>query len=239
MKLIKLSLAAALLATLSYAEEKKSDLEVSANVALTSNYVWRGMTQSRNSPAVQGGFDLSYKGFYTGVWGSNINFDSKASVEIDAYLGYAGEIGKFSYDVGYCQYMYPNETDELNFGEAYLSLGYDFDVVSISAKYYLGIDTNDVANQVTDYEPGDAWEAAVSVPLPMDITIDALYGSYDDAQDGNKNNFGDYYSATLTKAFGKYELSLAYTVMDYDQVDGGYDGDGKEDNIVVTLGASF
>ena len=59
MKFIKLSLAAALVASVAFAEEPKSDLEISANVAMTSNYVWRGMTQSSNSPAVQGGIDLA------------------------------------------------------------------------------------------------------------------------------------------------------------------------------------
>ena len=47
--------------------EKKCQLEVSANLAITSNYVWRGMTQSKKSPAVQGGVDLRYKRFYLGT----------------------------------------------------------------------------------------------------------------------------------------------------------------------------
>ncbi len=236
MKFIKLSLAAALVATLSYAEDVKSDLEVSANVALTSNYVWRGMTQSDNSPAIQGGFDLGFNGFYAGVWGSNINFNSKASVEIDTYLGYASEIGKFSYDIGYCQYMYPNESDELNFGEAYLSLGYDFDIVSVSAKYYLGVDTNDVDNDAVDgWEPENAWEVGASIPLPKDISINITYGDYGSGDD----SIGSYYSAGISKTFKKFEFSLAYTAMNYDDDTAGPEGDGSENHVVATLGASF
>ena len=68
MKLVKMSLVAALLASSGLFADETSDIEVSANIALTSNYIWRGMTQSDDSPAVQGGFDLGYKGFYAGVW---------------------------------------------------------------------------------------------------------------------------------------------------------------------------
>jgi uncharacterized protein (TIGR02001 family) len=232
MTLTKITLAVALATTLSYAQEKKSDLEVSANVALTSNYIWRGMTQTDNSPAIQGGFDIGYKGLYAGVWGSNVDFDSTASVELDLYLGYSNSVGDFSYDIGYCQYTYPNESDELNFGEAYLDLGYDFEVVALNAKYYLGVDTNDVPNDsVNGWKPEDNWEVGVSVPLPMDISVDLTYGDYDKT--------GNYYYAGITKAFDKFELTLAYTAMDYDENTAGHDGDGKEANVVATLGASF
>jgi len=240
MKLIKLSLVGALLASSSLVADIVSDTEVSANVALTSNYVWRGMSQTGNSSAVQGGVDLGYKGAYIGVWGSAIE-STKASSEFDIYLGYANEIGKFSYDIGFIEYMYPNDTDALNFGEAYLSLGYDFDVVSISAMYALGVDTHDVAGQTTDYEPGDAWEFGVSVPLPADMSIDGTYGSYDDAQNSNSNvnSFGDYYSISATKSFSKFDFTLAYTGMDYDVATNGPSADGKQDNVVATISTSF
>jgi len=242
MKSIKLSLIAALLASSSLVADIVSDTEVSANVALTSNYVWRGMTQSKNSPAVQGGFDLGYKGAYVGVWGSNIDFGSTASVEIDIYAGYANEIAGFTYDVNLCQYTYPNETDELNFAEASLTLGYDFEIASVSAKYYVGIDTDDVSNDAANgWEPGDGWEVGASITIPMAISLDGTYGSYDNkgTQNQTTNGFGDYYSIGATKSFGKIDFTVAYTGMDYDINTNGHDGDGKEDNIVVTMGTSF
>ena len=60
-------------------------LEMSANIAITSNYVWRGMTQTSNSPALQGGIDLGYKGIYVGTWGSNVRWidDNSSSLEAD------------------------------------------------------------------------------------------------------------------------------------------------------------
>ena len=234
MKLIKLSLAAAMAVTFAYAEES-SDLGISANMAMTSNYVWRGMTQTGNSPAIAGGVDLDYKGAYVGVWGSSFEGD-KASMETDVYLGYANEISGFSYDVGYTQFMYPNDTEALNFGEAHVKLGYDFKVVSIGAAYFLGVDTNDVAVAVDNWEPGDGWEVTASVPLPMDISIDGAYGSYDDAGTENNptNNFGDYYSVSASKSLGKFDFTLAYTGMDFEDVD-----NKDQDNFVLTVGTSF
>lgn len=228
MKSIKISLVAALLAasTTAFAEEK-SELGISANVAMTSNYVWRGMTQTNNSPAIQGGFDLDYKGFYLGTWGSNVEFgDEKNSMEMDLYLGYAGEVDKFSYDIGFIEYVYPNMSDEYNFGEAYLSLGYDFDVASLSAMYALGVDTHDADSAADDWEPTDYVEVGVSVPLPSEVALDLTYGSYED--------MGENYSVSLGKSLGKFDLSLAYIGFTHDT-----DSDSDEDNVVATISTSF
>ena len=53
-----------------------ANAEITANVALTTDYVWRGVSQNTDeSPALQGGFDFADEsGFYAGVWASNVNF---------------------------------------------------------------------------------------------------------------------------------------------------------------------
>jgi len=221
MKLIKLSLVAAVLATGMLAAET-SEVGVSANMAITSNYVWRGMTQSTDSVAIQGGVDLDFKGVYIGVWGSNVNFTDGVeahdySLEADLYAGYANEISGFSYDVGYTQFMYPNDTEALNFGEAHIKLGYDFKVVSVEAAYYLGVETDTI-------DPTDAWELSASAPLPMEFSVDTTYGDYDE--------IGAYYLVGLNKSFGKFDFTIAYTAMDHDNAD-------TEDNFIATVGTSF
>ena len=105
-------LAAALVVpTFAYAET-----ELSANVALTTDYVWRGVSQTLEDPAIQGGFDFEHdSGFAVGVWGSNVDFwetgdpnDDGANMEFDIYGSYSGEFGDgFSYSVGVIYYMYP------------------------------------------------------------------------------------------------------------------------------------
>ena len=226
MKLIKLSLAAAVLATGMLAADE-SEIGISANVAATSNYVWRGMTQSDDNLAIQGGVDVDFKGFYVGAWASSVDFDTtENSTEIDVYLGYAGEFSGVSYDVGFIEYIYEGSMDAANFGEAYVSVGYDFKVVSVSAAYYLGVDTHDSELAADDWEPTDAWELSASVPLPMDISIDATYGDYDEV--------GAYYLLGVNKSFGKFDFTLAYTANDADG-----NSAAEQDNVVLTAGTSF
>ena len=92
--------------------------ELSANASLTSNYLWRGITQTDNGPAIQAGLDYANEsGFYAGTWASNIDFGDDADFELDLYAGYAGTAGEWEYDVGYVLFMYPGE--DYDFGEIY------------------------------------------------------------------------------------------------------------------------
>jgi uncharacterized protein (TIGR02001 family) len=84
-----------------------------ANAALTSDYVFRGMSQSKEGPAVQGGFDATCGMFYAGVWGSSIDFDVGSSLELDLYAGIKGTVGRFAYDLGIIYYAYPNQLSGL------------------------------------------------------------------------------------------------------------------------------
>ena len=97
---------------------------VSANVAFTSDYVWRGMTQS-DGPAIQGGFDYEAEGgFYAGIWGSNVNFSDGAGSELDVYFGYALETESgVGIDISYVDFTYPGATD-LDFEEIGIALSY-------------------------------------------------------------------------------------------------------------------
>lgn len=122
-KLIPLALAAMVAAPAAHAG-------FSANVGLTSNYLWRGVTQSDDGFAVSGGIDYEHdSGFYVGTWASNINWavygNPNDGVEIDFYGGFAGEANGVGYDVGIIYYHYPdNMYDGSDFTELYGSLSY-------------------------------------------------------------------------------------------------------------------
>ena len=95
---------------------------VSANVAFSSDYIWRGMTQS-DGPAMSGGFDYaSDGGFYAGIWGSNVNFNDGAGSELDYYFGYSGEMGALGFDISYVAFDYPKNETGLDFEEIVLGL---------------------------------------------------------------------------------------------------------------------
>lgn len=92
------------------------------NVTLASEYLYRGIAQTRGKPAIQGGFDYAHaSGFYAGVWGSSISWindgvaGASANVEIDVYGGYKGSLGgDLGYDVGVLTYNYPGSGKTLN-----------------------------------------------------------------------------------------------------------------------------
>ncbi len=109
---------------LAAAPAPEPDWTFTGNVGLFSQYVFRGITQTNEKPAVQGGFDLGHKsGFYAGTWASNISwisdlvpppYDVSASMEWDFYGGYKGSLpADFGYDLGVLYYWYPG-----NYGNA-------------------------------------------------------------------------------------------------------------------------
>ena len=72
--------------------------ELSGNFTFSSNYIWRGMTQTMDDPGYSGGFDYSHEsGFYAGTWGSNVAFGG-AGLELDTYAGFTGtyKINKYA-----------------------------------------------------------------------------------------------------------------------------------------------
>lgn len=112
------SVAAVTVPAVSHAEDANP---LSFNLSVTSDYRFRGISQSRLDPALQGGVDYALpKGFYIGAWASSIHWikdagraagvdTGSAPLELDLYGGYKGEITKdWTYDVGVLQYVYPS-----------------------------------------------------------------------------------------------------------------------------------
>jgi uncharacterized protein (TIGR02001 family) len=106
------------------AEEPKRRCSLSANVALASEYVFRGFSQTGENPALQGGMDLACGRFYAGFWGSNLDFGGRdasgtgagplkdvANIEIDWYAGIKHSWDRFDWDLGVIYYSYPGAFD--------------------------------------------------------------------------------------------------------------------------------
>jgi uncharacterized protein (TIGR02001 family) len=91
--------------------------DLSANAGVFSNYIWRGVTQTADEAAGQGGIDWGNdSGLYAGTWVSNVS----GGYEMDVYAGFAGEAGSIGYDVGVITYQYP-VSPNINFTEVYVS----------------------------------------------------------------------------------------------------------------------
>jgi uncharacterized protein (TIGR02001 family) len=130
-------LAAAVLAA-SAAVPSLAYAQLSFNAGVVTDYRYRGISQSRLKPAVQGGVDFAAGAFYVGAWASSIKWikdgGGDASVELDLYGGYKGEIAKdFTYDVGFLTYQYPSNklNPSANTNELYGALTYG----PVTAKY--------------------------------------------------------------------------------------------------------
>ncbi len=113
----KLVLAAMALSGAALAQTKapEPDYTFSFNAGVVTDYRYRGISQSRLKPALQGGIDFAHKsGFYLGTWASTIKWikdgGGDGPVEIDVYGGYKGTMGDFGYDVGVLTYQYPNHS---------------------------------------------------------------------------------------------------------------------------------
>ncbi len=115
-----------------HAEQANSDHDVSFNAAVTSDYRFRGISQTRLQPALQGGADYinNPSGFYAGAWLSSVKWikdgGGNGSVEVDVYGGKRGEITKdVAYDIGVLTYVYPsnNLNPSANTTELYAQLG--------------------------------------------------------------------------------------------------------------------
>ncbi len=102
--------------------------ELTANIGATSNYLWRGASQTGDDAAVSGGIDWGHEsGFYLGTWASNIDWGNGSGTEVDFYGGFANEIGDLGYDIGLIYYYYPTSGyEDSNFLELSLSGSWKF-----------------------------------------------------------------------------------------------------------------
>lgn len=178
-------LATSLLSNKAYAVEG-----LSANIAATNNYLWRGLEQTNGKSAVSGGIDYaSNSGFYVGTWVSNADWAEEMSYEMDFYGGFAGEVNGLGYDVGVIYYAYPDSRDDVDFSEVTASLS--FGIFSLSYAVLADAEGADFADD--SYIAGD-----VSFELVSEIELTLHIGTgTDDFYAGE--SFVDY-SASINKS---------------------------------------
>lgn len=168
---------------------------LSANVGLTSNYLWRGVSQTDDAAAVSGGIDYAHdSGFYVGTWASNVDFGDDASYELDFYAGFGNDIGDtgFAYDVGYIYYAYPdsNEVDsdnEYDFSEVYATISYD----AFSITYNTLADSD----WSSDFGDDTYVSADAEFEISEGLTLAVHAGNYDYDAGGDYSD----YSVSLSK----------------------------------------
>lgn len=175
---------------------------LTANIGVTSNYVFRGETQTDDGAAVQGGVDFSHQsGFYLGAWASNVDFPAANAdgFEIDLYGGFKFNVNKeMAFDIGYITYQYTDsnlrDVSELYFGFIFN----DFSVTYFDA---------DVDRTNNDYNYLDF---KFTPTLPHEVQLLLHYGYKDN--EGTKNVHDA--SIGISKDFGFFEGSATFTSID-------------------------
>jgi len=112
-------------------------ITVSGSATLTSDYRFRGVSQTDEGMAIQGGFTVSHEsGFYVGTWGSNLSgwgTFGGANMELDIYAGFAFPVGEGTLDTGVTWFMYPSGADTTDFAELYAKLSGDVGPLGLTA----------------------------------------------------------------------------------------------------------
>ncbi|AGA88974.1 conserved hypothetical protein, proteobacterial [Thioflavicoccus mobilis 8321] len=245
-------LAASFIATVPASAD--APFSLSANIGAVSNYLWRGMTQTDDGPAIQGGIDLSHEsGFYAGTWASNIDWDDDDSpnYELDLYMGYdfTLPIENASLGINTIYYAYPDGDTDVDFWEIGISGGYQY--LSAGIQYTVwGDDDNDGG----PYSEGDLYYyAGLDLPLPKNFALSAKLGYYDfdDDEIDVSTCSGSWFSCWLSPPaadlksadYWHWGVSVSREAGDfgtfsfnYEQNDGGEDGDVWDDDAKVWVG---
>lgn len=220
----KATIAVAAIAVTGYSQLATAAVE--ANIGATSNYLWRGVSQSSNGVSVSGGIDYSHEsGFYAGTWVGAIDFGAGAGTENDYYLGYSGESGDFGYDVGYIFYVYPaSGFEDSNFGEVYVNGSYgDF---GFGVAYTINSEVDDDAA----FGTGDVYfSVSYGFELPEEFSLGLTYGYYafDTPDSAGDVDYG-HFQADLSKG------DFTFTVSKADE-----DSGNDDTTFVVSWGTTF
>jgi uncharacterized protein (TIGR02001 family) len=212
----------------------------SVNVGAVTNYLFRGVTQTDDKPAVQGGIDWNHdSGFYVGTWLSNVDFAGEltddegntgtfdANYELDLYAGYDFDLGDvWSLGVNAIYYAYPDskitgsfasdDSEDIDYAEVGVSGGWKF--LSAGVQYTVWGDVNDGA-----FTDGDLYySGSAEFDLGEGFGIGGTLGYYD-FEDADSYT---HWHVALTKDAGDFG-SFSFN---YEQTDGDEDDDVATDD---------
>lgn len=158
---------------------------VDGYLGYTSDYMWRGVSQTSGNAAIQGELSVSKGGLYGGVWASEVDFGDEATYEMDLFLGYELKVSdKFSLDVGVIQYNWDKGYDDVE------ELFVKGNLKNISVAYYVDMEDSDK----------DYMEMGLKLPFVKFMDVSLNYGMFDSEN--------DFWAMNMVKDWGKWEVSL-------------------------------
>lgn len=220
--------------------ETKSEEEAASPVTgtfdITTNYIFRGVSQSSNLPAVQGGFTYTFltPGIYFNIWGSNVympvtDTSSTATLELDAVAGIANSINdNTSYDLHFVRYNYPKAT----------AFQYNEIIGSLTWRFLTGLIgySNNVFNAGVR---GVYYNLALNFDIPAkyvyfdNVSVNGAAGHYSLSNAAGKS-YNDY-SLLVNKGIKNYTLTLQWTTTNHRLLNNSLDSA----HLLGTVTASF
>ena len=199
----------------------------SFNVGVTSDYVFRGVSQSDNDPAIQGGADLSYGILYAGVWASLVDFADAppANAEVDWYGGIKPTWGPLTFDFGIIYYSYPGNGPlpgvgplvDLNYTEVKAGVsGSPFANATLGAIVYYSDDSFAKTGEVWTVEGTAAYTLHAIGPLTPTISGTVGHVEGDDPAYLLFNGFDSYNYWNAGVAFAVEKLTFDFRYWDTD-----------------------
>ena len=218
----------AALASAGAASAQSSDVDVAFNIGVVSDYVFRGVSQTDQDPALQGGIDATFgdSGFYAGAWASNVDFGDDTDAEVDLYGGYRTEAGGFALDFGLIGYLYVGEPNgaDYNYAEFKAAASRAVGPATFGAAVYYSPDFFGADKEATYAEVNAAFS-----PAPKWTVSGALGKQWLDVSDDYTTwNVGVGYALT-----DKVGVDVRYHDTDVDGVP------GAEDRIVGAVKLTF
>lgn len=209
---------------------------LSGNMTLTSNYMFRGISLSANNPAIQGGLTYTFPvGAYLNVWGSNADYpapDGKTvSSEFDTVAGWQGTVYEdFSYNINFARYNYPGARSA-NYNEVNSLFAYKI--------FQLGLSYS--ANYSGYHSSATYVNGIITLPIPPryflnieDTTFQIGMGHYSIAKAGG-NSYSDYMASLSKKLSDRYTIMGQWTATNGRAHNPPYDGN----QFIATLNAYF
>jgi uncharacterized protein (TIGR02001 family) len=252
-------IAGALLTNIVQAAELGS-FDITGNMTLTSDYVFRGKSQTNDGFAIQGGLDFAHKNsnFIFGTWASNVKFledqtvipNDRADIEVDFYVGYGDNLDQLadglSYSAKLNRYTYPGAASSLSYDmtEYSLSLSYttkqdtDFGLEQLPYLISQGVSFNLLYDFSPDFSGmGKSHHYGLNVNYTFANGL-GVGGEIGQQLFADNNKAGDdylYYGAKLSYPIAGFDASVAYTGTDLnnaEQVD-------ADDRVIFALSKDF
>ena len=220
-------------------DASESSITVSANVAIASEYRFRGVDLSGGDLAIQGGVDVAHdSGFYVGTWASSLDEDTVGygSTELDIYGGWSGDLAEgVSLDVCVIQYIYPNAgPGDFDYTEFYGSVGFTFGPAEATVGVAYAPEQDSLGGTDNIYVYTDLGIGVPGTPLTVTGHLGYTDGFLTFTDDSKAF---DWSIGAEAAVYGPVSLGVAYVGAEGDYLPGDYQF--TDDAIVVTLSASF